>query len=132
MLRDPAAGARCICTCETSHLTEPVLVFCAGEKEKREVADAVTKEQKKATRKALRQYAAGPVCAAWAEVIEGVLRHYEALEPLCAQLLRLRYLEGRTEDEVVPALYVSRSTYYRKELEVLSTVAVEAARRGLL
>ena len=47
-------------------------------------------------------------------------------------MLRLRYLEGKTEDEVVPALYVSRSTYYRKELEVLSTVAVEAARRGLL
>ena len=78
------------------------------------------------------QYAEGPVRAAWAEVIEGVLRHYEAVEPLCAQLLRLRYLEGKTEDEVVPALYVSRSTYYRKELEVLSTVAVEAARRGLL
>lgn len=92
----------------------------------------MTKEQKKATRKALRQYAEGSVRAAWAEVIEGVLRHYEAVEPLCAQLLRLRYLEGKTEDEVVPALYVSRSTYYRKELEVLSTVAVEAARRGLL
>ena len=57
---------------------------------------AVTKEQKKATRKALRQYAEGPVRAAWAEVIEGVLRHYEAVEPLCAQLLRLRYLEGKT------------------------------------
>lgn len=93
----------------------------------------MTKEQKKATRKALRQYAEGPVRAAWAEVIEGVLRHYEAVEPLCAQLLRLRYIwKGKTEDEVVPALYVSRSTYYRKELEVLSTVAVEAARRGLL
>lgn len=51
----------------------------------------MTKEQKKATRKALRQYAEGPVRAAWAEVIEGVLRHYEAVEPLCAQLLRLRY-----------------------------------------
>ena len=44
----------------------------------------MTKEQKKATRKALRQYAEGPVRAAWAEVIEGVLRHYEAVEPLCA------------------------------------------------
>ena len=50
----------------------------------------MTKEQKKATRKALRQYAEGPVRAAWAEVIEGVLRHYEAVEPLCAQMLRLR------------------------------------------
>ena len=38
----------------------------------------MTKEQKKATRKALRQYAEGAVRAAWAEVIEGVLRHYEA------------------------------------------------------
>ena len=92
----------------------------------------MTKEQKKATRKALRRYAEGPGRAAWAEVIEGVLRYYEQTEPLCAQLLRLRYLEGRPEEKVVPALYVCRSTYYRKELEVLSTVAVEAARRGLL
>lgn len=96
------------------------------------MADAVTKEQKKTTRKALRQYAEGPVRAAWAEVIEEVLRYYEATEPLCADLLRLRYLEGKPEDKVVPALYICRSTYYRKELEVLSTVAVEAARRGLL
>lgn len=92
----------------------------------------MTKEQKKATRKALRQYAEGPVRATWAEVIEEVLRYYEAVEPLCADLLRLRYLEGKPEEKVVPALYICRSTYYRKELEVLSTVAVEAARRGLL
>ena len=59
----------------------------------------MTKEQKKATRKALRQYAEGPVRAAWAEVIEGVLRHYEAVEPLCAQLLRLRYLDGKSWGE---------------------------------
>ena len=55
----------------------------------------MTKEQKKATRKALRQYAEGPVRAAWAEVIEEGLRYYEAAEPLCADLLRLRYLEGK-------------------------------------
>lgn len=92
----------------------------------------MTKEQKKATRKALRRYAEGPVPAAWAEVVESVLRYYEDTEPLCANLLRMRYLEGKPEDKVVPALYICRSTYYRKELEVLSTVAVEAARRGLL
>ena len=92
----------------------------------------MTKEQKKATRKALRQYAEGPVRAAWAEVIEEVLRYYEAAEPLCADLLRLRYLEDQPEERVIPELYVCRTTYYRKELEALSTVAIAAARRGLL
>ena len=41
----------------------------------------MTKEQKKATRKALRQYAEGPVRAAWAEVIEEVLRFNAAEVP---------------------------------------------------
>lgn len=45
---------------------------------------------------------------------------------------RLRYLEDQPEERVIPELYVCRTTYYRKELEALSTVAIAAARRGLL
>ena len=73
-------------------------------------------------------------------LVQEELDQYHAVErfiaqlgdPVCRTVLRLRYLEGKPEEKVVPALYICRSTYYRKELEVLSTVAVEAARRGLL
>ena len=84
----------------------------------------MTKEQKKATRQALRRYGEGSVCAAWAQVIGAVLA--------CAQLLRLRYLQGLPEEKVIARLYVGRTTYYTKELEALSTVAVCAADAGLL
>ena len=64
----------------------------------------MTKEQKKATRQALRRYGEGSVCAAWA----------------------------LPEEKVIARLYVGRTTYYTKELEALSTVAVCAADAGLL
>ena len=47
-------------------------------------------------------------------------------------LLRLRYLQGLPEEKVIARLYVGRTTYYTKELEALSTVAVCAADAGLL
>lgn len=74
----------------------------------------MTKEQKKATRQALRRYGEGSVCAAWAQVIGAVLAWYDRNDPVCARL------------------YVGRTTYYTKELEALSTVAVCAADAGLL
>lgn len=92
----------------------------------------MTRQQKKTVRKALRQYGEGPVCAAWVQVIEGVLAYYDREDPVCARLLRLRYLEKLPEDKVIRRLYVSRSTYYTRDLEALSTVAVCAADAGLL
>ena len=47
----------------------------------------MTKEQKKATRQALRRYGEGSVCAAWAQVIGAVLAWYDRNDPVCAQLL---------------------------------------------
>lgn len=92
----------------------------------------MTKEQKRVTREALRQCGTGSCSAAWARVVEQVLRHYDREDPVCAKLLRLRYLEGLTEERVIRALYVGRTTYYTKELEALSTVAVYAAAQGLM
>ena len=92
----------------------------------------MTKEQKKTVRQALRQYGEGPVCAAWAEVIEAVLAYYDRQDPVCARLLRLRYLERLPEEQVIRRLYVGRSTYYTRDMEALSTVAVYAAAAGLL
>ena len=65
-------------------------------------------------------------------VIGAVLAWYDRNDPVCAQLLRLRYLQGLPEEKVIARLYVGRTTYYTKELEALSTVAVCAADAGLL
>jgi len=97
----------------------------------------VTKKQKKAVRKGLRQYGqtadrkSGPA-RAWGRVITRALEDYDREDPVCAELLRKRYLEGMSEWDVVGALHIGRTTYYRKELEALSTVAVYAAAAGLI
>ena len=46
--------------------------------------------------------------------------------------LQLRYLDGMPEERVVAKLHIGRTTYYHKELEALSTVAVYAAAAGLM
>lgn len=90
----------------------------------------MTREQKKAVRHALRNKEHRP--AAWNEVIRQTMDYYAAADPVCAELLQQRYLDGVREETVIRRLYIGRTTYYHKELEVLSTVAVLAAARGLL
>lgn len=50
----------------------------------------------------------------------------------CAGILVRRYMAGEKEWDVVEALHIGRTTYYRKELEALSTVGLFAAREGLV
>ena len=89
----------------------------------------MTKQQKKMVRRALRKFDGG---GPWAGVLGRVREYYACEDPVCWELLRLRYLEGRNEWDVVELLHVGRTTYYRKELEALSTVAVYAAAEGLI
>lgn len=95
----------------------------------------MTREQKKTVRKALRRCgrrACEAYAPGWGEVVAQTLAYYDGTDPVCAELLRLRYLDGLSENAVLARLYIGRTTYYRKELEALSTVAIAAARRGLL
>jgi len=97
----------------------------------------VTKQQKKAVRKALRKYgreleAGSSEAAVWAGVTARAMDYYATADPACAELLRMRYLEGKSEWDVVGLLHIGRTTYYHKDLEVLSTVGMYAAQAGLI
>lgn len=99
----------------------------------------MTREQKKQTRAALREYGRwkdradkDEQAARWCAAIEAALDYYDRAEPTRAKLLRLRYIEHRSEAESIERLFVGRTSYLRMEIDALSTVAVEAARRGLL
>lgn len=59
----------------------------------------------------------------------GVLPH---ADPIRAGLLQLRYLERRKEEDVLERLCIGRTTYQKAQLDLLSTVAVFAARYGAL
>jgi hypothetical protein len=103
----------------------------------------MTRDQRRATRTALRDYnklrdmAAGDrrtpereQARRWCVAIEDALRYYDREEPTRAKLLRLRYIEHGHEEKVIEQLYVSRATYQRMDQDAVSTVAVFAAQRG--
>lgn len=91
----------------------------------------MTKDQKKAVRRALRT-AEGERSAAWDRAIRRTRDYYALHDPVCWELLRLRYLDGLPEDRVIERLYIGRTTYYRKESEAMSTAAIFAAQEGAL
>lgn len=95
----------------------------------------MTKEQRAATKLALYRHAihCGRHAAdhdAWEGAIAQAERYYKKNDPLRAELMRLRYFERNTEEETINALSIGRTTYQKANFDVLSTVAVYAARRG--
>lgn len=68
----------------------------------------------------------------WSSAIDWTLDYYEKNDPLRYQLLRLRYFEGRSIEETQEQLNIGYSTYQKANTDVLSTLAIYAARYGLL
>lgn len=95
----------------------------------------MTPEQRAITRNALRKYgtrqwARTPENRRWQEAIDESLTYYKEHDPLRADLLQLRYFENRSENEVIERLHIGRTTYQKAQQDLLSTVAINAARRG--
>ena len=95
----------------------------------------MTTEQRAETRLALRRYgtrlrARSPVDRSWRAAIEQSLAYYRRTDPLRADLFELRYVQHRTEEDVMEQLHIGRTTYQKAMQDLLSTVAVYAAARG--
>ena len=95
----------------------------------------MTKQQRDATRSALlaygrRQWARNPVERSWCAAIEEGLAYYRQNDPLRADLFELRYVQHRTEDDVIDQLHIGRTTYQKAHQDLLSTIAVYAAQNG--
>ena len=78
--------------------------------------ESVTNEQRNKTRLALyrygmRQRARNPVEHSWCAAIEESLTYYRQHDPLRADLFELRYVQHRTEDDVMDRLHIGRTTY---------------------
>ena len=103
----------------------------------------MTAEQRRKTREALQNYGTrqwarspgeprGPPNWGWARAIQQTQEYYSTADPIRAGLLQLRYLERRKEEDVLERLCIGRTTYQKAQLDLLSTVAVFAARYGAL
>ena len=58
--------------------------------------------------------------------------YYKEHDPTRVQLFELRYVQNRTEEEVIEKLHIGRTTYKKAQQDLLSTVAVYAAQQGAL
>mgnify|MGYP000284977556 CR=1 FL=1 len=88
----------------------------------------MTAEQRRKTREALqnygtRQWARSPANWGWARAIQQTQEYYRTADPIRADLLQLRYLERRREEDVLERLCIGRTTYQKAQLDLLSTVA---------
>ena len=97
----------------------------------------MTREQSKATKQAIQRYgtkqwARNPVERSWRAAIEQGGDYYKEHDPLRAQLFELRYVQNRTEEDVIERLHIGRTTYKKAQQDLLSTIAVYAAQRGAL
>ena len=97
----------------------------------------MTREQSKATKQAMQRYgtkqwARNPVERSWRTAIEQGVEYYKVHDPLRARLFELRYVQNRTEEEVIERLHIGRTTYKKAQQDLLSTVAIYAAQRGAL
>ena len=97
----------------------------------------MTREQSKATKQAMQRYgtkqwARNPVERSWRAAIEQGVDYYKEHDPLRAQLFELRYVQNRTEEDVIERLHIGRTTYKKAQQDLLSTIAVYAAQRGAL
>lgn len=93
----------------------------------------MTEDQRAKTKLALRRYgtrqwACSPANVGWRRAIERTMDYYQQTDPTRADLMRLRYFERRTEDDTIERLHIGRSTYQKAQTDLLSTVAVYAAR----
>ena len=97
----------------------------------------MTLEQRNKTQQALRKYGIrqwenSPRNWGWVQAIRQTQEYYRAADSIRAGVLQLRYLEHRPEEEVLERLHIGRATYQKAQLDLLSTVAVYAARYGAL
>ena len=91
----------------------------------------MTAEQRRKTREALqnygtRQWARSPANWGWTRAIQQTQEYYRTADPIRADL------ERRKEEDVLERRCIGRTTYQKAQLDLLSTVAVFAARYGAL
>ncbi len=96
----------------------------------------MTLEQRSKTRAALWSYPQwrkmkDRTRQAWCRAVEETMEYYRGNE-IRSEIIQIRFFGHATEEETVQKLHIGRTTYQKAQLDILTTLAVSAARRGLL
>lgn len=73
-----------------------------------------------------------PRNACWAQAMRQTAAYYERRDPIRAGILEQRYRRHLTEEQVLDELHIGHTTYQKANSDILSTLAVYAAREGVL
>ena len=68
----------------------------------------------------------------WAMALRRTAAYYEQRDPIRAGIIEQRYRRHLTEQQVQDNLHIGHTTYQKANTDLLSTLAVYAAREGLL
>ena len=68
----------------------------------------------------------------WDHALRQTAAYYQQQDPIRAGILEQRYRRHLTEEQVQAQLHIGRTTYQKANTDLLSTLAVYAAREGLL
>lgn len=74
----------------------------------------------------------GPEQECWAHVLRRTAAYYEKRDPIRAGIIEQRYRRHLTQERVIDLLHIGRSTFQKANEDLLSTLAVYAAKEGLL
>lgn len=78
------------------------------------------------------EHQTSPEDACWAQAMRKTAAYYERRDPIRAGIIEQRYRRHLTEEQVIDRLHIGRSTYQKANDDLLSTLAVYAARNGAL
>lgn len=97
----------------------------------------MTREQRRRCRDALWHWQLlerhpTPENACWAMALRRTAAYYERQDPIRAGIIEQRYRRHLPEQEVLDALHIGRTTYQKATTDLLSTLAIYAAREGVL
>ena len=68
----------------------------------------------------------------WAHALRQTAAYYQQQDPIRAGILEQRYRRHQTEQQVLDTLHIGRTTYQKANADLLSTLAVSAAKQGVL
>ena len=68
----------------------------------------------------------------WAHALRKTAAYYQYQDPIRAGIIEQRYRRHLPEEKVLDTLHIGRTTYQKANTDLLSTLAVYAAREGVL
>lgn len=73
-----------------------------------------------------------PQYTEWCLAVDEALAYYKSHDQTQIKLIKIRFFNHATEQKTLELLHIGRTTYQKYCTDIFSTIAIFAAKRGLL